>query len=133
MPSSSSAGVKANEGNIFLPVMDKIAPNEDFDERAYLERRPDVAAAIARGIIPSALFHYQVYGRSEAEPAQPVPDTVTVIVQDNSGNVDGNVAGHTAGPPPSACHIDTIICSKSGSVLWSAGPTNRPVKFSGCE
>jgi SAM-dependent methyltransferase len=36
-----------------------------FDEEWYLRRYPDVAEAVARGKIPSALTHYERYGREE--------------------------------------------------------------------
>jgi SAM-dependent methyltransferase len=48
-----------------------------FEEEWYLRRYPDVAEAIARGKVPSALAHYERHGRQEGrQPASP-PGTST--------------------------------------------------------
>ncbi len=39
-----------------------------FDERTYLDENPDVAAALAEGHLPSALFHYRLFGPGAALP-----------------------------------------------------------------
>ena len=36
-----------------------------FDEREYLRCNPDVRRAVYRGTMPSAIYHYQHYGRRE--------------------------------------------------------------------
>lgn len=41
------------------------ARDENFDETAYLAANPDVAAAMAAGIVPSARAHYEIYGEAE--------------------------------------------------------------------
>lgn len=40
-----------------------------FDEEFYLSRYDDVAAAVARGEMPSGLYHYKVHGRLEGRQA----------------------------------------------------------------
>ncbi len=47
-----------------FPVSADTAP-EDFDESAYLAAFPDVARSIEDGHFPSALRHYESYGRHE--------------------------------------------------------------------
>src|SRR5690242_2854700 len=47
-----------------------IAP-EDFDELAYLAAFPDVVRSIKAGEFPSALDHYNFYGRREGRLADP--------------------------------------------------------------
>lgn len=42
-----------------------------FDEEFYLSRYDDVAAAVARGEMPSALYHYKAHGRLEGRQAFP--------------------------------------------------------------
>lgn len=46
---------------------------DEFDEIAYLERNPDVAAAVAAGITASGWQHYTLHGQREGRPwpAQP--------------------------------------------------------------
>lgn len=46
---------------------------DEFDEAAYLERNPDVAAAVAAGTTASGWQHYTLHGRREGRPwpAQP--------------------------------------------------------------
>lgn len=36
-----------------------------FNEKAYLEANPDVAAAVAQGVLPSAWEHYMLFGQRE--------------------------------------------------------------------
>lgn len=36
-----------------------------FDEQAYLQMYPDVAASVKAGLTPSGLWHYQNYGKTE--------------------------------------------------------------------
>src|SRR5690242_381830 len=38
---------------------------DEFDEQWYLDRYPDVAAAVAEGKISSAYVHYQIHGLAE--------------------------------------------------------------------
>jgi len=38
---------------------------ENFDEQKYLQLHPDVARAVARGVMPSGLWHYLKYGKKE--------------------------------------------------------------------
>src|SRR5262245_58750633 len=48
----------------YVPVFSDTVP-EDFDELAYLAAFPDVARSIKAGQFPSALAHYEFYGRRE--------------------------------------------------------------------
>ena len=45
----------------------------NFDEDWYLRQYPDVADAISRGKVPSALAHYERHGRSEGRQPSPLP------------------------------------------------------------
>jgi len=41
------------------------APDTPFDETSYLQRNPDVAAAIAQGVFKTGAEHYALHGRRE--------------------------------------------------------------------
>ena len=36
-----------------------------FNELHYLRRYPEVAQAVAKGVMPSGAVHYEAYGRAE--------------------------------------------------------------------
>jgi uncharacterized HAD superfamily protein/hypoxanthine phosphoribosyltransferase len=44
---------------------------QDFDEKAYLMRYPDVAAAVRQGHLPSGLAHFERHGISEGRSGDP--------------------------------------------------------------
>lgn len=46
-------------------VEDTPADADDFDEKSYLERYSDVAAALRKGEYPSGRAHFDIYGRAE--------------------------------------------------------------------
>jgi|SRR5580658_823762 SAM-dependent methyltransferase len=46
-------------------VMEQLATQENFDERAYLAANPDVAAAVERGNLESGRKHFQAFGYKE--------------------------------------------------------------------
>ena len=50
-------------------------PTSLFDEQWYLSRNPDVAEAIAQGLISPALEHFQRYGKYEGRAAGPLFNT----------------------------------------------------------
>jgi GT2 family glycosyltransferase len=50
-----------------------VALEASFDEASYLRENPDVAAAIARGDVESALKHYLTHGIREGRTAPPSP------------------------------------------------------------
>jgi len=45
-----------------------------FDERWYLERYPDAAAAVTEGLIPSGRAHYQRIGRAQGRLPRPLDE-----------------------------------------------------------
>lgn len=47
-------------------------PTSLFDEQWYLARNPDVAEAIAQGLLSSALEHFELFGKHEGRPASPL-------------------------------------------------------------
>jgi ectoine hydroxylase-related dioxygenase (phytanoyl-CoA dioxygenase family) len=44
---------------------DRFGPEHPFPEEAYFRRHPDVRAAVAQGVLPSASEHYRLYGFEE--------------------------------------------------------------------
>src|SRR5712664_1489761 len=80
---------------------DESGAPEGFDEDGYLKAHPEVVEALANKQIPSALFHYRVYGQKSAvmAPAPPVE------------------APPAPDARPSANNIDTLFCSHSGAVF----------------
>jgi GT2 family glycosyltransferase len=76
-----------------------------FDEESYLRANPEVVEALANKQIPSALYHYRVYGKkaAAAPPAlrvAPPPEPLPVPDARASAN-----------------NVDTIFYSHSGAVL----------------
>lgn len=44
---------------------ERFGPEHPFPEESYLRRHPDVRAAVAAGVLPSAFEHYRTYGFKE--------------------------------------------------------------------
>ncbi len=75
---------------------------EDFDELVYLAAFPDVAGSIRGGDFPSALHHYESYGRREGRLTDPRYEALL------HADTDGF---------PAAC-VDTVYgCKDSGQCL----------------
>ncbi|MBI2698214.1 MAG: glycosyltransferase family 2 protein [Mycobacterium sp.] len=90
------------------------AASEDFDESAYLAAFPDVARSIKAGQIPSALDHYEFYGRREGRLEDP--------------RYEALVRADTPGFP--AASVDRIFGCKDGQCLvlgWVNDDEQEPV------
>src|SRR6476620_649843 len=46
-------------------ILEPVATDENFDERAYLLANPDVADAVAKGFLESGRSHCVAFGRNE--------------------------------------------------------------------
>ena len=61
------------------PAADEGTPNADasfpdkFDDQTYLKLNPDVAEAVVAGELPSAVWHWEHYGRKEKRATQLLP------------------------------------------------------------
>ena len=102
-----------------------ILSEEEFDERGYLWRYPDVADGIARGIFVSAYAHYHSYGRHEGrKPAR---------TGENVGEpfaVNPDKARHNGGIREIvAVSCDRVLISENGGVLLIGWATTSPHRF----
>lgn len=46
-------------------ILEEIASDQNFDEKAYLLANPDVADAVRNGVLESGRTHFQTYGKNE--------------------------------------------------------------------
>lgn len=54
-------------------------PTHGFDEEAYLEANPDVAAAVATGAVESGEAHWNAMGRHEGRPLSPAQSRSAIV------------------------------------------------------
>lgn len=87
------------------------APADDFDERAYLEANPDVAAAVESGAMVSGRAHYEAFGRAEGRPLSGGPvDRVERVLSSIDRNGKGLEVGPSHSPmAPKAAGFDVHV------------------------
>jgi len=86
---------------------------EDFDERGYLWRYPDVAESLARGVFGSAFQHYLEYGRREGRKPALIGEDVGqpfVLHRDHRPTV-------SEAPRHVRHDCDRLLISEGGGVL----------------
>lgn len=95
------------------PSSASIVPPDGFDEIAYLEANPDVAAALDRRELASGYQHYVNQGWEEKRPLYPVgtePRDRFVYTLPTSIRASGKAA---AAP----VHVEAMLVSQSGGIL----------------
>ncbi len=61
-----------------------IPPRDEFDEEAYLQLNPDVAAAIGARIVDSGWQHFTLHGHRENRPWRPQPNRMAGVIAEIS-------------------------------------------------
>lgn len=89
-------------------------PPTDFDEAAYLELYPDIAAAVSSGKRESGLEHYLRYGRAEGRHFVGRRDRWTEVRL-------GPTAGLSAEPAPAPKHAIELVLLAEGGRLFITG------------
>jgi GT2 family glycosyltransferase len=64
---------------------DAVLDAEDFDEEAYLQLNPDVAAAVRSGEFRSGYYHYRMFGSREGRPIPGEPRNRLILSEDRAG------------------------------------------------
>ena len=95
------------------PEGSPVVSEEDFDEKAYLKRNPDVAQCVARGMFPSGYDHYKNYGRHEGRSllqVDPGPrDKIIPSPESKLGSQLLEVLERVS--------IDAVLMSPSGAIM----------------
>ncbi len=72
----------------FVMLLRKMIAGVRVDERWYLERYPDIADAIKRGLVPSAQEHFVTDGYFEGRQPFPIVVDETFYLEEYPGIVD---------------------------------------------
>lgn len=78
------AGSVMNDSPANPPASTSLPPRSEFDEDGYLLLHPDVAAALAAGIVGSAWQHFTLYGHAEGRKWVAKPDAFTGVTREIS-------------------------------------------------
>lgn len=57
-------------------ILEEVATDQNFEEKAYLRANPDVAKAVSRGSIGSGRAHFDIFGKNENRRLQFLSSTI---------------------------------------------------------
>ena len=116
-----------------LAAGDPSDPDTDFNEAAYLHAFPDIAAAVKRGEVASALDHYLLNGRDENRLQRPEYRRQIAEAFGGGPMTAADLMAASTAPDAPGFNIDVVVASKSGAVFvvgWTDDHSNPLIMVS---